>query len=88
MLEHAWSIVKVIFQISKIILPNPEILCFYIMFYRALEAESWAAGIFFFFWSWCVGISHLQAKEAVAMQRDGSCPYDPGGSTVIISAVW
>lgn len=49
MLEHACNIVKGIFQISKTILPNPEILCFYIMFYRALEAESWAADIFFFF---------------------------------------
>lgn len=49
MLEHASNIVKGIFQISKIILPNPEILCFYTMFYRALKAENWAAAILFFF---------------------------------------
>jgi len=55
-LEHASNIVKGIFQISTIILPNPEILCsysmfyrpLYIMFYRLLKAESWAAAILFF----------------------------------------
>lgn len=47
MLEHASDIVKGIFHISKIILPNPEILCFYIiMFYRV---ENGVAAIFFVF---------------------------------------
>lgn len=49
MVEHAYNIVKGIFQISKIILPNPEIFCFYIMFYRALKADNWSAAIFFSF---------------------------------------
>lgn len=40
MVEHAYNIVKGIFQISKLILPNPEIFCFYIMFYRALKADN------------------------------------------------
>lgn len=50
-LEHAPNIVKGIFQISKIILPNPEILCFYIMFCRVAQGRAGKLPPFFFFFS-------------------------------------
>lgn len=88
MLEHASNIVKGTFQFSKIILPNPEILCLYIMFRRVLKAELGSFHLFLSFEIDNVGISYLQARAAVAMQRDGSCPSDPGCSTVTVSGVW